>query len=136
SADLTELAQSNVAVVTAGAKAILDLALTLEMLETLGVPVIGFGTGRVPAFYSRDSGLAVSSRVDKAEDVAAIMQAKWRMGLKGGLVIANPIPPAHEIPAAEIAPAIEQALIDAKAKSITGKQVTPFLLARIGEATK
>jgi pseudouridine-5'-phosphate glycosidase len=136
SADLTELAQSDVAVVTAGAKAILDLALTLERLETLGVPVIGFRADRFPAFYSRDSGLPLASRIDRAEDVAAIMQAKWRMGLKGGLVIANPIPAAQEIPSSVIAPAIETALIDAKAQEITGKQVTPFLLARIAEATE
>jgi pseudouridine-5'-phosphate glycosidase len=136
SADLTELAYSDVAVVTAGAKAILDLALTLERLETLGVPVIGFGTGRFPAFYSRDSGLAVPSRVETPEEAAAIMQAKWRMGLKGGLVIANPIPAAHEIPASDIAPAIEHALADAARQGIAGKDVTPFLLARIGEVTE
>ena len=136
SADLTELARSNVAVVTAGAKAILDLALTLENLETLGVPVIGFGTDRFPAFYSRDSGFAVSARAGTPEEVAAIMQAKWQIGLKGGLVIANPIPAAQEIPAGEIAPAIDQALADAAARGIAGKSVTPFLLASIAEATE
>src|SRR5204863_5812613 len=113
SADLTELAQSNVAVVTAGAKAILDLALTLERLESLGVPVIGFGTDRFPAFYSRDSGLAVPARVDRPEEVAAIMHAKWGIGLTGGLVIANPIPVEEEILAGEITPAIEEAVADA-----------------------
>jgi pseudouridine-5'-phosphate glycosidase len=136
SADLTELAQSNVAVVTAGAKAILDLPLTLEKLETLGVPVIGFGTDRFPAFYSRDSGLPLPTRADSAQEVAAIMQAKWRMDIKGGLVIANPIPGAHEIPAEEIAPEIEKALAEAKAKGIAGKEVTPFLLARLADATR
>jgi pseudouridine-5'-phosphate glycosidase len=136
SADLTELAQSNVAVVTAGAKAILDLALTLERLESLGVPVIGFGTDRFPAFYSRDSGLAVPARVDRPEEVAAIMHAKWGIGLTGGLVIANPIPVEEEIPAGEITPAIEEAVADAKRQGVAGKDVTPFLLARIGEATQ
>ena len=108
SADLGELAESNVAVVTAGAKAILDLALTLERLETLGVPVVGFGTDAFPAFYSRESGLKVPMRADTPEEVAAIMRAKWRMGFKGGLVIANPIPAEHEIPASEIARVIDE----------------------------
>jgi pseudouridylate synthase len=135
SADLTELVHSNVAVVTAGAKAILDLPLTLEKLETLGVPVIGFGTDRFPAFYSRDSGLAVPARADSAQEVAAVMQAKWRMGDVGGLVIANPIPAAHEIPAGEIMPEIEKALAEAKVRAIVGKEVTPFLLARLAEST-
>jgi pseudouridine-5'-phosphate glycosidase len=136
SADLTELASTNVAVVTAGAKAILDLALTLEKLETLGVPVLGFGTDRFPAFYSRDSGLPVAARIDGAEEVAAVMHAKWSMGLEGGIVVANPIPVEHEIKSSEIAPVIERALADASAKGIVGKEVTPFLLARIGETTE
>ncbi len=135
SADLTELAESNVAVVTAGAKAILDLPLTLEKLETLGIPVIGFGTDRFPAFYSRDSGLAVPARIDRPEEAAAILKAKWQMGMRGGIVIANPIPAAQEIPAAEIAPVIARALVEAEAHGVAGKQVTPFLLARLAEAT-
>ncbi len=136
SADLQELARTPVAVVCAGAKAILDLAKTLEVLETLGVPVIGYGCDELPAFYSRDSGLAVPLRRDSAAEIAAVMRAKWDPGLGvgglgGGLVIANPIPAAAEIPAAEIAGHIEQALAEAAARDITGKAVTPFLLAKL-----
>jgi pseudouridine-5'-phosphate glycosidase len=135
SADLTELALSNVAVVTAGAKAILDLGLTLERLETLGVPVIGYGTSRFPAFYSRDSGLECPMRLDSPQDVAALMAAKWRMGLTGGIVIANPIPSEFEIPSEAIMPAIAAALAEADAKGVNGKDVTPFLLARLADLT-
>jgi pseudouridylate synthase len=135
SADMTEFAESNVAVVTAGAKAILDLALTLETLETLGVPVVGFGTDDFPAFYSRQSGHAVPMRCDTAEEVARLMHAKWNMGLKGGIVVANPIPASAEIPAAEIAPVIEKAVAEARRQNISGKNVTPFLLARLNEVT-
>ena len=110
SADMTEFAESSVAVVTAGAKAILDLGLTLEALETLGVPVIGLGTDEFPAFYSRRSGHAVPMRCNSAGEIASVMRAKWAMGLKGGIVVANPIPAEAEIPAAEIAPVIEAAL--------------------------
>jgi len=136
SADLTEIAQSDVAVVTAGAKAILDLALTLEKLETLGVPVIGYGTDEFPAFYSRQSGHAIAMRCDTAAEVAGVMHAKWSMGQKGGIVVANPIPAAAEIPAGEIAPAIEAALERAEEQNIRGKDVTPFLLAEIGRVTE
>lgn len=136
SADMTEFAESNVAVVTAGAKAILDLALTLETLETLGVPVVGYGTEEFPAFYSRQSGLGVPLRCNTAAEVAAVMKAKWEMGLRGGIVIANPIPAAAEIPAAEIMPVIERALVKAKAQGIGGKKVTPFLLAEIATVTE
>jgi pseudouridine-5'-phosphate glycosidase len=135
SADLVEFAQSNVAVVTAGAKAILDLALTLEVLETHGVPVVGFGTDDFPAFYSRASGLKAPMRCDSAEQVAALMVAKWNMGLTGGIVVANPIPAEFEIPAAEIAPWIDEALEAAGAAGIRGKDVTPFLLARLARKT-
>ena len=135
SADLTEFAASDVAVVTAGAKAILDLGLTLETLETLGVPVIGLATDRFPAFYSRDSGHAVPMRCETPEEIAAVMRAKWAMGLKGGIVVANPIPAEFEIPAAEIAPAIDAAIAAAAAAGISGKEVTPFLLARLAEIT-
>lgn len=135
SADLTEFGETNVAVVTAGAKAILDLALTLEILETLGVPVVGYGTDEFPAFYSRASGHAVPLRCDTPEDVAALMKAKWKMGLKGGVVVANPIPANVEIPAAEIAPAIEKAVAEAKAKKIIGKNITPFLLQHLAVVT-
>jgi pseudouridylate synthase len=135
SADMTEFAESSVAVVTAGAKAILDLALTLETLETLGVPVVGYGTDDFPAFYSRNSGHAVPMRCDAPEQVAALMKAKWGMGLKGGVVVANPIPQEFEIPAAEIAPVIEKAVAEAARQKISGKNVTPFLLAKLAEVT-
>ena len=135
SADLTELARTSVAVVCAGAKAVLDLRLTLEYLETHGVPVIGYGTDRLPAFWSRDSGLAVDARVDTAQDVARIMHAKWSMGLAGGIVVANPIPEAHEIARERIDEAIAQALDDARSQGIGGKDVTPFLLARVNALT-
>lgn len=135
SADLGEMAMSNVAVVTAGAKAILDLALTLEKLETLGVPVVGYGTDDFPAFYSRASGLRCPMRVDRPEDLAALMRAKWNLGLKGGIVVANPIPADYEIPAWEITPLIEKAVAEAKAEKIDGREVTPFLLARLARAT-
>lgn len=135
SADMTELAASNVAVVTAGAKAILDLALTLETLETLGVPVIGLDTDEFPAFYSRSSGHAVPLRCGSAAEVAAVMAAKWAMGIAGGVVVANPIPAEAEIPAAEIAPVIEAAVAKAEASGIRGKDLTPFLLAEIAGVT-
>lgn len=135
SADLQEFAESSVAVVTAGAKAILDLGLTLETLETLGVPVIGYGTDEFPAFYSRSSGHRLTLRCDRPEEIAAVMQAKWRMGLKGGIVVANPIPAEAEIPAREISAAIENAVAEAFQHGIRGKEVTPFLLARLAETT-
>ena len=136
SADLSEFAQSNVAVVTAGAKAILDLALTLEVLETLGVPVVGYGTDEFPAFYSRSSRHKVPMRLNTPKEVAALMKAKWKLDLKGGVVVANPIPETAEIPADEIEPVILRALGDAKRANIIGKQTTPFLLKAIVDATK
>lgn len=136
SADMTEFAESNVAVVTAGAKAILDLALTLEVLETLGVPVVGFGTDEFPAFYSRQSGHVVPMRCENAAEVARLMRAKWSMGLKGGVVVANPIPFAYEILAEEIAPVIADAVAKADSKGIAGKELTPFLLAEIAGVTE
>lgn len=135
SADLAEFTESNVAVVTAGAKAILDLALTLETLETLGVPVVGFGTSEFPAFYSRSSGHAVPMRCDTPEDVAELCQSKWGMGLKGGVVVANPIPKANEIAAAEIEPVIQEAVAEAKRLNVSGKEVTPFLLGKLAIVT-
>jgi pseudouridine-5'-phosphate glycosidase len=135
SADLQELAQTPVAVVCAGAKAILDLGLTLEYLETHGVPVIGYGTDRLPAFYTRDSGFALEHRLDDPEAVARVMHAQWQMGLKGGLVIANPIPAALEMPRAVIDAAIVQALAEAAAQGIHGKASTPFLLDRVATLT-
>ncbi len=136
SADLVEFSQSNVAVVTAGAKAILDLALTLETLETFGVPVVGYGTDEFPAFYSHLSGHKVPMRCDNPQEIAALMHAKWNMKLNGGIVVANPIPLDAEIPAAEIAPTIESAIAEAKAQNIIGKNVTPFLLKRLAEITQ
>ena len=135
SADLQELARTSVAVVCAGAKAVLDLRLTLEYLETHGVPVIGFGTDRLPAFWSRDSGLGVDARADTPADVARLMHAKWVVGLTGGIVIANPIPERFELPRARVEDAIERALQEAGAQHIAGKAVTPFLLARVNALT-
>lgn len=135
SADMTEFAASDVAVVTAGAKAILDLALTLETLETLGVPVIGLGTAEFPAFYSRHSGYPVPMSCATPAEVASVMRAKWSMGLKGGVVVANPIPADAEIPADEIAPVIEAAVKKAVAQGVAGKETTPFLLAEIAGVT-
>jgi pseudouridylate synthase len=136
SADLMEFAQSNVAVVTAGAKAILDLALTLEILETQGVPVVGFGTGEFPAFYSRDSGHKLTQHVESASELASLLHAKWSMGLKGGVVVANPVPVEYEIPDKEIAPHVERAVAEAATLGISGKDITPFLLKRIAEITE
>jgi pseudouridine-5'-phosphate glycosidase len=135
SADLLELAQTPVAVVCAGAKSILDLGLTLELLETHGVPVIGYRTDVLPAFYVRDSGHALAQRLDDTEAVARTMQAQWALGLKAGLVVANPIPPEHEMPRERIDAAIAQALAEADAQGIQGKASTPFLLARVAELT-
>lgn len=136
SADLTEMTHSNVALVTAGAKAILDLPLTLERLETDGVPVVGYRTGEFPAFYSRSSGLTVPMRAETPGEVAAIMRSKWELGLEGAVVVANPIPEADEIPASAIEPVITAALAEAARLGIRGKDVTPFLLAEIVKATK
>ena len=136
SADLVEFSHSNVAVVTAGAKAILDLALTLETLETFGVPVVGYGTDEFPAFYSRSSGHKVPMRCNTPQELAAMMHAKWNMKLNGGIVVANPIPQSAEIPASEIAPTIEKAIAEASELGVHGKNVTPFLLGRLAEITQ
>jgi len=135
SADLTELAHTSVAVVSAGVKSILDIGLTLEKLETLGVPVIAFGTSEFPAFFSRNSGFQAPLRADSAGDVARILRAKWDLGLQGGALIANPIPAESEIPASEIDPIIREALSEMSARGISGKDATPFLLGRIVELT-
>lgn len=135
SADLQELAQTNVLVVSAGAKAILDLKLTLEYLETHGVPVIGFQTDELPAFYTRKSGLNVDYRVDDLEELAQAMKVKWDMGLKGGILLANPIPEAAQMAYAPINQAISQAVEEAATQGIEGKALTPFLLARIKDLT-
>ncbi|MEM9341457.1 MAG: pseudouridine-5'-phosphate glycosidase [Pseudomonadota bacterium] len=131
SADLQELAQTPVTVVSAGAKAILDLPKTLEVLETLGVPVIAVGQDELPAFWSRTSGLAAPLRLDTAADIASAHRTRAALGLPGGQLIANPIPAEAEIPAANLAPLIAQAEAQARAQGITGKAVTPFLLDRI-----
>lgn len=135
SADLEELARTNVAVVCAGAKSILDIGLTLEYLETKGVPVLGFGTDRFPAFYTRTSGFGVDATVHDADEAAAVLSAKWGMGLSGGALIANPIPYRYEMDAAVIDGAISQALDEAAKNGISGKEVTPFLLSRVSEIT-
>ncbi len=135
SADLEELARTDVAVVCAGAKSILDLGLTLEYLETRGVAVVGFGTDELPAFYTRSSGFKVDWRVDSTAVLARALRAKWENGLRGGMVIANPIPAEREMPKAAIDAAIEAALADAAKAGVAGKETTPFLLARVMELT-
>jgi len=131
SADLRELAQTPVTVVAAGAKAILDLPKTLEVLETLGVPVIAFGQDALPGFWSRDSGLKAPLRMDSATEIAAAHRMRAALGLKGGQLVSNPIPAADEIPRADLLPLIEQALDEARDQGISAKSVTPFLLDRI-----
>lgn len=135
SADLEELAQTPVMVICAGAKSILDLGLTLEYLETKGVPVIGFGTEELPAFYTRHSGFKVDYRIDTPEELAAAFRAKIELGLKGGMLVTNPIPEEYSMPANVINSAIEEALRQAKEQSIHGKQTTPFLLAKVKDLT-
>lgn len=135
SADLEELAMTDVAVVCAGAKAILDLPKTLEYLETRGVPVVGYGTDRFPAFYTPDSGLSVPLRADDPETVARILKTKWHLGLKGGVVIANPIPTPVALDPGQMDRAIDEALADAERTGLTGKDVTPFLLDRVATLT-
>jgi pseudouridine-5'-phosphate glycosidase len=135
SADLLELGRTPVTVVCAGAKAILDLPLTLEVLETQGVPVVGYGTNEFPAFYSRSSGLPVDVRCDTPEEVAAIVRARDALKLPGGILVAVPVPTEDELPASEAEDAIVRALAEAEAQGITGKAVTPFLLARVSGLT-
>ena len=136
SADLQELANTDVAVVSAGAKAILDLKLTLEYLETFGIPVIGFKTDEFPAFYSRTSGLGVDYRIDKVEELAHTLFTKWNLGMKGGVLIANPILRKDEMKFNSINQAIEDAISIAEKKGIKGKKITPFLLEKIGKLTE
>jgi len=133
SADLQELARTSVAVVCAGAKSILDLRLTLEYLETMGVTVLGYQTKEFPAFYTRESGLPVDYKVDSPEELARIVQQKWQMGLEGGLVIANPVPEAYAMPARRMERTIKESIAEAEARGISGKELTPFLLAKIEE---
>ena len=135
SADLEELGRTPVAVVCAGAKALLDLPRTLEYLETRGVPVVGYGTDRFPAFWSRDSGLPAPLRLDTASEVASLIRAQRRLGLSGGVLVTNPVPVADEIPAPDIAGFIGEAVADAARRGIVGKGVTPFILSRMLELT-
>ncbi|RWR34211.1 pseudouridine-5'-phosphate glycosidase [Sinirhodobacter populi] len=136
SADLAELGITPVTVVAAGAKAILDIPKTLEVLETDGVPVIAFGQDEFPAFWSRSSGLKAPLRMDSAAEIAQAQIMRTRLGLSGGQLVANPIPEEAEIPRAEIIPAIEQALREAAEGHVSAKEVTPFLLSRIFEITQ
>jgi len=135
SADLQELAQTPVTVVAAGAKAILDLPKTLEVLETLGVPVIAYGQDELPAFWSRNSGLKAPLRLDHPEEIAKAHHMRAQLGLSGGQLIANPIPKEDEIPRDVLTPLIEKAIREAEAKAITAKEVTPFLLKTILDLT-
>jgi len=135
SADLQELAHTNVAVVCAGAKSILDLGLTVEYLETFGVPLIGYQTQKLPAFFTRTSSFDVAVMLESPQEIAKAMVVKWALGLDGGLVVANPIPLSHAMDEAVIHTAIEQAVEEASARAIKGKEITPFLLARVMELT-
>ena len=135
SADLEELAITPVMVICAGAKSILDLGLTLEYLETKGVPVIGYGTEELPAFYTRRSGFKVDYRIDSPEELAAAFRAKTEMGLRGGMLVTNPIPEEYSMDPAVINAAIDEAVAECNARGIKGKDTTPFLLARIKDIT-
>ena len=135
SADLQALSRVNVAVVSAGAKAVLDLALTLEYLETLGIPLVGYGTDEFPAFYARESGLPVPHRMDTPREIARMIRVKWDMGLEGGVIVANPVPESHAMDRSLMDAAIERALEEADRRRIRGKDVTPFLLSRIAALT-
>jgi len=133
SADLTELSLTDVAVVSAGVKSLLDIGRTLEVLETLGVPVITVGSDDFPSFYSRSSGFPSPLRLDSAVEIAAAMRAKWGLGLAGGMIVANPIPKIDEIPEAEISILISRAVTEAERQGISGAAITPYLLGRIVE---
>ena len=135
SADLEELGRTPVMVCCAGAKSILDLGLTLEYLETKGVPVIGYGTDELPAFYTRQSGFGVDYRMDSPEELAATFKASHDMNLKGGMLVTNPIPEEYAMPLDTINAAIDQAIAECEAQGIHGKKTTPFLLARVAELT-
>jgi pseudouridylate synthase len=136
SADLDELARTDVAVVCAGVKSVLDIGRTLEYLETKGVPVVGYCTDVLPAFFSSSSGFPVDYRADTPDDIAAALQAKREMALSGGMVIANPIPAEHALDKDEIDAVIADAIVDMERLGVTGKDTTPFLLARIAESTE
>jgi pseudouridylate synthase len=136
STDLHSLAEIPTIVVCAGAKAILDLPATLEYLETMGVPVVGYGTDEFPAFYSRESGLGVSARLDSPKEIADFAQAHWNLGMRSGILVTNPIPETEAISKSEMEPMIAQASAEAIAQGIHGQKLTPFLLGRISELTK
>lgn len=136
SADLQELAHTSVAVVCAGVKSILDIGLTLEYLETHGVPVLSVGQPGFPAFFTRESGFKADFQLDTPEEQASFIRTKWQLGLKGGVVVSNPVPEQSAMPAEEIDAIIRQALGEADAQGVKGKAVTPFLLARIKELTQ
>ena len=135
SADLEELAMTPVMVICAGAKSILDLGLTLEYLETKGVPVIGYGTEELPAFYTRHSGFNVDYRIDTPEELAAVFRTKLELGLKGGMLVTNPIPEEYSMPADVINKAIDEAIDECNRLGIRGKETTPFLLAKVKDLT-
>ncbi|GAB4007268.1 pseudouridine-5'-phosphate glycosidase [Nocardioides ultimimeridianus] len=133
SADLTEMSRTDVAIVSAGVKSLLDIGRTLEVLETLGVPVVAYRSDEFPSFFSRSSGFAAPMRLDEPAEVAAMMRAKWDLGLEGAISVANPVPVEDEIPQAAIEQTIRQALADADAGGVRGKDITPYLLGRIVE---
>ncbi len=136
SADLDELSRTNVCVVCAGVKSILNIGLTLEYLETKGVPIIGYKTSEMPAFYSTKSGFNVDYRIDAADDIADILKTKWDLSINGGVLVTNPIPVADELELSVMNEAINQAIIEADNEKITGKKITPYLLSKINEITK
>ena len=136
SADLDELSRTNVCVVCAGVKSILDIGLTLEYLETKGVPVIGYKTSEMPAFYSTKSGFNVDYRIDAATDIAGILKTKWDLSIDGGVLVTNPIPIAFELESSVMNEAINLAIIEADNENITGKKITPYLLSKVNEITK
>jgi len=136
STDLKALAETPMVVVCAGAKAILDLPATIEYLETMGVPVIGYKTDEFPAFYSRESGLKVSARLDSPQEIAEFAKAHWSLGLRSAVLVTNPVPEAESIPKSEMEPIIAKASVEAMEKEIHGQALTPFLLGRISELTK
>jgi len=136
SADLDELSRTNVCVVCAGVKSILDIGLTLEYLETKGVPIIGYKTSELPAFYSTKSGFNVDYRIDAAIDIASILKTKWDLSIDGGVLVTNPIPVAFELESSVMNEAINLAIIEADNENITGKKITPYLLSKVNEITK
>ena len=136
SADLEELSRTNVCVVCAGAKSILDIGLTLEYLETKGVPIIGYKTSDLPAFYSSKSGFNVDYRVDSAFDISEILKTKWSLSINGGVLVTNPIPKTFELELTMMNEAINKAIIEAEKEKITGKEITPYLLSKVNEITQ